>query len=274
MLQPSRGTALPLAFTTEGGRIAYDDTGGAGPLLVALPGPGTLRSDYQGMRSDLVRAGYRVVAMDLRGMGDTDVPWRDYTARSLARDVLALTAHIGVRSAILMASSSAASAAVWAAHDSPGRVGALVLLAPVVRPIRRRSLADVLWRVGLAGPWRSRFWVSYWRRLFVTAAPPDHPETRTRLAASLAEPGRGEALQALLHGEKDDLSDVLPRLRAPALVVAGTRDPRFIDPEAEADWLAQAIRARTLVVEGAGHYPHVEMPGQVGPAIVSFLAGI
>lgn len=30
---------------TEGGRIAFDDTGGTGPLVVGIPGMGDLRSE-------------------------------------------------------------------------------------------------------------------------------------------------------------------------------------------------------------------------------------
>src|SRR5258706_16425579 len=52
-----------------GGRLAYDDTS-TGPLIVCLPGLGDLRASYRFLAPRLVAAGYRVVTMDLRGLGE------------------------------------------------------------------------------------------------------------------------------------------------------------------------------------------------------------
>ena len=52
----------------------------------------------------------------------------------------------------------------------------------------------------------------------------------------------------------------------------GTRDPDFPDAAAEAQWLAEQLRADSLIVDGAGHYPHTEMPEQVAPKVLSFVA--
>ena len=51
----------------------------------------------------------------------------------------------------------------------------------------------------------------------------------------------------------------------------GTKDVDFPDPPAEAQWAVEKLGAKLLLVQGAGHYPHTEMPEQVGPAVVSFL---
>jgi pimeloyl-ACP methyl ester carboxylesterase len=54
----------------------------------------------------------------------------------------------------------------------------------------------------------------------------------------------------------------------------GTKDPDWSDPEAEARFIAEALSAELVLVEGAGHYPQTEMPEQVTPAIVDFLARV
>ncbi len=51
-----------------GGRIAYDDTG-EGPLIVCTPAMLDLRSELRFLVPLLVRAGFRVVTVDQRGMG-------------------------------------------------------------------------------------------------------------------------------------------------------------------------------------------------------------
>ena len=50
--------ALETRFlTVDDGHIAYDDTGGDGPLIVAIPGMGDLRSEYRLLRPILPQAG-------------------------------------------------------------------------------------------------------------------------------------------------------------------------------------------------------------------------
>src|SRR5258705_11185122 len=70
-----------------GGRLAYDDTG-TGPLVVCLPGLGDLRASYRFLAPRLVAAGYRVVTMDLRGLGESSTGWADYHGPPGARDLV------------------------------------------------------------------------------------------------------------------------------------------------------------------------------------------
>ena len=50
----------------------------------------------------------------------------------------------------------------------------------------------------------------------------------------------------------------------PTLVVMGTRDPDFDDPASEAATMAGLVGGTTAMIEGAGHYPHAEMPDDDG----------
>jgi len=43
----------------------------------------------------------------------------------------------------------------------------------------------------------------------------------------------------------------------------GTADPDVKEPALEAKCVATALHAPVHMIEGAGHYPHAEMPGQV-----------
>jgi pimeloyl-ACP methyl ester carboxylesterase len=56
--------------------------------------------------------------------------------------------------------------------------------------------------------------------------------------------------------------------------VFGSADDHFTDPVAEAESTAAELRGEHLVIDGAGHYPHVEQPDLVGGAILRFLAGL
>lgn len=254
------------------GHVAYDDTGGSGPLVLAIPGMGDLRSEYRALRPLLQQAGYRVVTMDVRGHGDTTARWRDYSAHAVGRDALALIDHLNAGPAVILGNSFAAGSALWAAHDAPAQVRAVVLLGPVVRDGQPSWFAKAAVAVGFAGPWRVAFWLAFWNSLFPSQKPADHGEARAALAANLREPGRMEALRTMIGLSKADTTAIVTRSRVPALVVMGTQDPDFPDPVAEARWLGEALGTESLVIEGAGHYPHLEMPERVTPTLLAFLA--
>ena len=259
-------------LAVDGGQIAYDDTGGNGPLILAIPGMGDLRSEYRLLRPGLQGAGYRVVTMDVRGFGETSARWNDYSAHAVGSDALALIEHLKAGSAVILGNSFAAGSALWAAHDAPARVSGVVLLGPIVRDLKVPWFAKLALRIGFAGPWRVWFWTTYWNSLFPARKPADQDQVKGALTRNLREPGRIAALQAMVGLSKADTAAIVSRSRVPALVVMGTRDPDFPDALAEARWLAAQLHADSLIVNGAGHYPHTEMPERVAPKLLSFIA--
>ena len=122
-----------LQFNSGQGTIGFDDTGGSGPLVIAVPGMGDLRSGYRYLTPYLTAAGYRVVTMDVRGHGASSSQWDKYSAHAIGQDVLALTAHLGQSRAILIGNSFSAGAALWAAHDAPEKVSQVVMIGPLLR---------------------------------------------------------------------------------------------------------------------------------------------
>ncbi len=68
--------------------------------------------------------------------------------------------------------------------------------------------------------------------------------------------------------------DFRPRLgglRFPMLVIQGTDD--LVPIAASRDWAAHGGNARFLRIEGSGHHPYLERPGEFFPAAAAFLAG-
>jgi pimeloyl-ACP methyl ester carboxylesterase len=272
-VQAGDSTALETRhLAVDGGQIAYDDTGGNGPLILAIRGMGDLRSEYRLLRPELQGAGYRVVTMDVRGFGETSARWADYSAHAVGRDALALIEHLKAGSAVILGNSFAAGSALWAAHDAPARVSGVVLLGPIVRDLKAPWFATLALKIGFAGPWRVWFWTTYWNSLFPARKSADQEQVKAALTQNLREPWRMAALQTMIGLSKADTAAILSQSRVPALVVMGTRDLDFPDAVAETRWLAAQLHAESLIVEGAGHYPHAEMPEQVAPKLLSFIA--
>lgn len=261
-------------ITNEGGRIAFEDTGGNGPAVLAIPGMGDLRSEYRLIRPALQQAGYRVITMDARGFGESSVNWNDYSARAVGRDAVAVLKHLAAGPATIMGNSFAAGSALWAAQDAPDQVNGVVLLGPIVRDLPVSLVQKLALKIGFAGPWRVGFWTMYWDSLFPTSKPADHAAVKAAITQNLREPGRMDALLAMLSLSKADTAAILDKTTVPALVVMGTKDPDFTDAVEEARMLAGKLNAETMIVDGAGHYPHAEMSDLVGPRIVAFLDGL
>ena len=291
LLGPTASTALapappaPRAATRflerPEGRVAYEDVG-SGPLVVLVPGIGDTRVQYRFLVPELVAAGYRVVSMDLRGLGESSTGFSDYSAAAVGSDVVALLRALNAGPARLVGQSMAAGAVAWAAAEAPDHVESLVLIGPFVRDVPPTSwlqgaLMDGAVNAMLLRPWGAMAWSAYYDSLYPTAKPADMPAYRDALAANLAERGRLEALRAMMNASKADVDARLGQARARTLVVMGTKDPDFdgfVGGQAgEARWVADRLGGEVLMVEGAGHYPHAEMPDQVNPAIVRFLGG-
>ena len=168
-----------------------------------------------------------------------------------------------------------AGAAVVAAATLPDRISAVVGIGPFVRdvplPLSTRVVLAVALNVAFVGPWGPAAWGAYYASLYPSRKPTDFNEYKARLVASLREPGRLAALQAMLRSSKADVEPRLAEVTAPALIMMGTKDPDFPDPAAEARLVAERLRGEVALVEGAGHYPHAEVPDVAAPLILDFL---
>ena len=268
-------------FTRPAGTLAYTDYGGDGDLVLMLPGMGALRSEYRFLAPVLRDAGYKAVTVDLRGHGDSSVPWDIYDVPSSGGDILALVDHLGgvrrgegrpaANGAHVIATSFSAGAAVWAATESPAAVRSLVLIGAFVRTAKISPVMSALFWLMMRNPWRVRAWLRYYRTMYPTAKPADFEEYLQRLGENLAEPGRFAAAVALAYSPREPSSERIARVKAPTLVVMGTKDPDFPDPVAEGAFIAEQTGGRLETIEGAGHYPQTEMPEKTAPLILDFL---
>jgi pimeloyl-ACP methyl ester carboxylesterase len=50
----------------------------------------------------------------------------------------------------------------------------------------------------------------------------------------------------------------------------GTADVDWPDPLAEAHWIVERLGSELIMLEGAGHHPHVEYPRQIADAVTGF----
>jgi pimeloyl-ACP methyl ester carboxylesterase len=256
-----------------GGRLAYTDVG-SGPLIVGVPGVGDLRSAYRFLAPRLVGAGYRFVSIDVRGHGESSVAWDDYSVGAVAGDILAVIRSVNAGPACVIGNSMAAAAGVIADAREPKLVRSLVLVGPFVRDVIPAWLAAAIFGPMLGGPWRAGVWRALFKRSFPTRLPDDFAAEESRRDANLAQPGRFAAFRRMFIASKVEAERCIPQVTAPTLVLMGTRDSDFPDPAKEARRVGELLNGRVVMIEGAGHYPHTEMPEAVAAQVVPFMKSV
>ncbi len=261
-------------FTRPEGTLAYTDYGGTGEPVLMLPGMGALRGEYRYLAPKLRDAGYRPVTVDLRGQGDSSVPWPTYDVPAVGEDILALIEHLNAGPAHVIATSFSPAPAIWAAVEHPDMIRSLVLIAGFFRDTKLNPLMQAAYWLMMNNPWRAQTWRVFYRTLYPTQKPADFEDYLDQLTANLAQPRRFDAVKAFPSAPRQPWKERLPRLTTPTLVVMGTKDPDFPDPAAEGEYGAVETRGKLVLIEGAGHYPQTEMPEKTAPEILDFLAQV
>jgi pimeloyl-ACP methyl ester carboxylesterase len=110
---------------------------GAGPLVLLLHGFPQFWWAWHQQLIDLADAGYRAVAVDLRGYGASDKPPRGYDSPTLAADMAALVTSLGESNAMVVGTDLGGTLAWTMAASHPRVVRALVTLG-AAHPLRMR----------------------------------------------------------------------------------------------------------------------------------------
>lgn len=236
----------------------------------------------------LAEAGYRVVALDLRGCGASDKSPRDIATPLSCFDVAGVVSALGYRDATVVGHGIGALVALSMTAFAPEVTTAVAALsAPHPLSLRRRRLplATLAWLQFVQLPWFPEHaltagegvlaFLTRWsanREPVVSQAPLYAAAMRLPFAAHCAM----EHLRWQVRSSaRNDGRVYGARLRAapsvPTLTLHGAQD-RLLPPATyapDARFLPERYR-RTI--PGAGHFLPEEAPGEVTAALVEFLA--
>jgi pimeloyl-ACP methyl ester carboxylesterase len=248
--------------------LAYDDAGGSGRLVIMLPGAGDVRSEYRHLTLD----GHRVVTADLPGHGDSPIA-TEYSVASTAEALIGLIETLGGAPAVVVACSFAPAAAVWAATERPDLFAGIVAISPHFHAddsIKGRLL-NWATRAMLRGPWAGKVWTGLYAGWYKMNTPADLDSQLALLRTMLSDPARRRAVRETLTAGRSGVAERMEALNLPTLTIFGTADDHFADPVAESEAVAAQLGGERLLVEDAGHYPHVESPALVSAGIEAFI---
>lgn len=269
MASISANVSEPRVFQTSEGRLAYEDSASGTKAVICLPGLGDTRGQYRLLAPLLVSHGFRAIVLDPRGQGDSEANFNAYSSRLVGADLVALIDQLNCE-VRLIGNSSAAASVAWAAAERPEKVRSMALLGPFLRDHPMGLLPKLGLSLALRGPWAAPSWIAYYKGLFATNAPADQGAYLEAMASSLKKPGHARALRSMVFASKSDVTARLPNIKQKTLILMGARDPDFKNPEEEVHWIQTQLQAEKRMIEGAGHYPHLEFPEEVAEAIGGF----
>ncbi|MBZ8134636.1 alpha/beta fold hydrolase [Afifella sp. IM 167] len=122
---------MPAFDASDGVRIAWREEGEGRPILLVHGFASNARVNWfsTSWTSALTEAGYRIIAPDLRGHGDSGKPHdtASYGIERLARDQGELLDHLGLGAVVTMGYSLGGRIAAHLAVMAPERVSALII---------------------------------------------------------------------------------------------------------------------------------------------------
>jgi pimeloyl-ACP methyl ester carboxylesterase len=268
---------MPYFRTDDRVRLYFEEHGAGTPLVLAYGIGGN--ADLWDVNVEALATRYRVVLWEPRGHARSDSPADParYSFRRWALDLRNLLDHLGARRAHVGGLSLGAGIATRFALLYPARVLSLLVtnsssaaglpLSPDNLVMRSRSIQITL---------------SEGMDAMAEFAMTANPNVAARLALDpsskeefyayyrrLTPIGYANALRALLA--MDYITDQLPKIKAPTLLIGGDKDPSLEPMKV----MHRKVRGSKLVVlSPASHFANRDQPAAWNRAALRFLAGV
>jgi 3-oxoadipate enol-lactonase len=249
-------------------KIAYQRHGSGAPVLL-IHGVGGDATNWDAV-SAILRRRFDVIAMDLRGHGQSDPIEDDIDVHGLAQDALQVLDEAGVQRCGVVGFSLGGAVAMALALDHPERVQKLALIATVCgRTPDERERAKA--RIEFLNEHGIRAIAEANReRWFTDAFREAHPDIVDRRVLQLTSCDAASYRHAFSVFCTTDLVDRLDEIEAPALVITGEHDvaatPRM------ARLMGDGLPDATVhVLPNLRHSLLIEAPHEVSTLLDAFL---
>lgn len=271
-LAPAQNPTTPRLFTSDTVQIRYLEEGSGEPVLL-IHGLGGRLEDWTaaGFVAGLAAAGFRVIAYDARGHGESSKPHdSDRYGNEDVADVLRLLDHLSIERAHVIGYSRGSKIASELVAQHPDRVSSVVYGGwGAGNPVESLSHEDCLATVDALA--RGEFPVPLMRALQSSDAPLPTKEEQAMIMEQFGEANDMMALAAAFGaGCADDLESAasLNPSGVPSLAIVGALDGMSPSVRAMARETGGALKVH--VIPGADHYTARRHP-QFLAQILSFL---
>ncbi|MBI3799951.1 MAG: alpha/beta hydrolase [Deltaproteobacteria bacterium] len=248
----------------DGVKLGFEEAGSGDPAILLVHG-WTCDHTYMAPQFTHLCRTHRVIAVDLRGHGQSDKPQQDYTMLAFADDLVWLCNQLKVKKPVVIGHSMGGVIAVELAARFPEVPGAVVTLdSPIVPP---QELLD-----GIAAPTiaalRGPDFREVQRKLVAEALflPTDDPVRKARIIADMSSAPQ-HVMASAFAGIFCDTAASAAACKVPLLILMAAQPLSDVIRLRQAS--PNAVIGQTV---GAGHFHQLEVPEQVNAMIDRFLA--
>jgi pimeloyl-ACP methyl ester carboxylesterase len=254
----------------QGTKIYWDEQGSGTPVLLIM-GLGYASCMWHRIRP-ILSASYRTIALDNRGVGQSDVPPGPYSMAVMAGDAAAVLDTAGIRSAHVYGVSMGGMIAQEFALQYPQRVRSLILGCTAAGgPSAKRAEPAALDMLRASSTMPPEQAAQAAVPFIYDSATPRHlidEDIALRVPWFPSREGYLAQFQAILTWESFSR---LPQITAPTLVIHGKND-RLVPAENGELIAARIPGAKLVLLEQAGHLFSTDQPEVAHKAILEFLA--
>ncbi|HTK09782.1 MAG TPA: alpha/beta fold hydrolase [Ktedonobacteraceae bacterium] len=245
----------------NGIELAYDDHGIGMPVIFLHAFP-LNRTMWTGVTTALLAdQRYRLVALDWRGFGESELGDTISSMELLADDLAALMDRLGMQAAVLCGLSMGGYVAFAFLRKYPQRVSGLILAdtKPAADSEEARvAREDVARLAETQGP--GAIADLQIPRLLAEQTRQQRPEVEIhvrRMIDAATPPGIAAASRGM--AQRQDATALLATIQCPTLVIVGERD-MLTPPGVAREYASQIAEARFAIIPRAGHLSNLEQP--------------
>lgn len=280
--KPSGGSSIDSKFATVDGIRIHYLSAGHGPAVILLHGYTQTSRMWRPLMPKLADK-FTLIAPDLPGIGDSDIPKDGLDMKTAAIRMHGLAQSLGITKARVVGHDIGLMVAYAYAAQFPAEVEKLVVMDAFLPGVPGWELAynnPDMWHFRFHGPTpedlvqgrEKIYFAHFWNDL---AADKNHslPEPdRAFNVAAYSRPGRMRAGWAYFASWPDTAKDFAQmaetRLTMPVLSIAGEKaSAAILGPQMK----RVATDVKVIVLEGSGHWLMEERPQQTMDALIAFL---
>lgn len=277
----------PVAWKVAEGIVLRGEALGdpSAPAAILLHGGGQTHRAWARLALELSRLGWRAIALDLRGHGDSDwSPSADYRLDVLVADVVELARQQPQPPVLIGASVSGIAALVAAGTAARDALRGLVLV-DVAPTLQEEGIGRILgfMRAHLTEGFASVEEAAGVIRAFLPGRRPGRSVAGLERYLRLGSDGRyrwhwdpafiaGDRWAAV-HPHREAIMEAARSVKVPTLLVRG-RDSELVSPEAAREFLELVPHAEYFDVQGAGHMIVGDGNGAFTARVAEFLESL
>lgn len=246
----------------DGVALAYEEAGNGDPPMLLVHG-WCCDHTYFTPQFEHFRHKHRVVAVDLRGHGQSDKPQQDYSMAMFADDLAWLCEQLEVKNPVIIGHSMGGVIATALAAQHPDLPAAIIAIdSPILLSQelsdRMKSLAETLW---------SPRYIEVARQVVdAMFLPTDDQQRKAQIVESMTSVPQHVMASSMEQTSSWDGVSALSACKVPTLLISAGQ--YAVDVNRLRELCPQLVFGQTV---GAGHFNQLEVPGQVNTMIERFI---